>query len=88
MAMTFEEIVRAGMSELTFFQEGRNAAKRRLEEAEGLREAASGQDKAIFAVATVDLENARAVASDWGLDSIADEITREAAGERGPLWPS
>ena len=64
----------AAASELDLFQQGRNAATERLNHARNMCDAVAGQDMAIQAEATVDLENAIAVASEWGLISMAGGV--------------
>jgi hypothetical protein len=83
--MTFDEIIVDGQSEIPRFAAERNGALTRLHFAEDLFEAVANQDDAIKAEAWVDLENSKAVASEWGLISIADELTRELKEGRGEL---
>lgn len=57
----------ASMSEVAFFQQGRDAARARLDAARDMCDAVADQDMVVQAEATIDLENAIAVASEWGL---------------------
>lgn len=57
----------AARCELPLFQQGRDAATKRLNAARNMCDAVANQDYAIQAEATTDLEDAIAVASEWGL---------------------
>lgn len=65
--MSFEQIVSAGERSIDLFMEGRDAAAKRLQGARNMCDAVAGQDMAVQAEATIDMENAISVASEWGL---------------------
>lgn len=86
LALAGGQDVQAGIAAVNpLLVKGRVAARDRLSGARAMCDAAANQPMVVQAQASIDLENAKAVASEWGLISIAGELEREArVGPPGP----